>query len=312
MAKIYTMGEILVEIMRVENDCPLNQAGVFKGPFPSGAPAIFISTAAQLGNKTKIWGGVGNDKFGTVLLERLRKDEVDTSDVTVSDTGSTAAAFVAYDSNGDREYIFHVDGTPASDILFTETNDIPDFFHVMGCSLMVNGCLKNQIDHACAYFASKGAKISFDPNIRPTLLGDKDIMDVAGVIMKNCSVFLPGLDELYMFADGRKDIDSAVNYLFENFSALEIIHIKLGKKGSRIITRTKTLDIPIYPIEKKYPIIDPTGAGDSFDAAFISALAEGKDLEQAGQLAAKAGALNSIALGPMAGEIKEKIYADLL
>ncbi|MDR0683890.1 MAG: hypothetical protein LBF83_02005 [Spirochaetaceae bacterium] len=48
VAKIYTMGELIVEIMRIENDRPLNKTALFKGPFPSGAPAIFISTAARL------------------------------------------------------------------------------------------------------------------------------------------------------------------------------------------------------------------------------------------------------------------------
>jgi sugar/nucleoside kinase (ribokinase family) len=60
------MGEIIVEIMRSEKNCPLDQPGIFKGPYPSGAPAIFISAAAQLGNQAKIWGGVGQDKFGDV------------------------------------------------------------------------------------------------------------------------------------------------------------------------------------------------------------------------------------------------------
>jgi hypothetical protein len=46
MAKIYTMGELLVEIMRTEKDKPLDEPALFMGPFPSGAPAIFISAAA--------------------------------------------------------------------------------------------------------------------------------------------------------------------------------------------------------------------------------------------------------------------------
>jgi sugar/nucleoside kinase (ribokinase family) len=311
MAKIYTMGEILMEIMRVEKDKPLDQADFFKGPFPSGAPAIFISTAAQLGNDTKIWGGVGKDKFGEALIRRLENDGVDISDV-VAGEGSTAVAFVAYAGNGDREFIFHVNGTPASEAVFRETGDIPGFFHVMGCSLTINDSFKKEIEHACCYFHDRGAKISFDPNIRPTLLGKRNIMDIAGTVMNRCSVFLPGRDELLLFSEGRADPHEAAAFLFDQFSGLEIIHIKLGRHGSQIITRNETLAIPIYPIEKRYPIVDPTGAGDSFDAAFVSAIAAGKDLEYAGNLAAKAGAINSIALGPMAGDIKGMISQNLL
>jgi sugar/nucleoside kinase (ribokinase family) len=307
------MGELLVEIMRIEKDKPLDTPDLFKGPFPSGAPAIFISTAAQLGNHTKIWGGVAKDKFGDMLLKRLAGDGVDVSDVNVGGTGgATGVAFVAYDSSGGREFIFHLDGTSATDISFTKTGDIPDFFHVMGCSLTINDRLKAEIEHACSYFSAAGAKISFDPNIRPSLLHDRSIMNIAGNVMEYCSVFLPGLDEMTLFAEGRTGLEEAAAFLLDRFPGLEIIHVKLGKQGSRIITRKMDIEIPIYPIEKKYLIVDPTGAGDSFDAAFVSGLAAGMSLAEAGKLAAKAGAINSTVLGPMAGDIKNNINRELL
>ena len=47
MAEIVIMGELLVEIMRAEEDVQLYETGkYFRGPFPSGAPGIFVSTAA--------------------------------------------------------------------------------------------------------------------------------------------------------------------------------------------------------------------------------------------------------------------------
>ena len=66
MAEILTMGELIVEIMRPKEDMPLDMAGTFLGPFPSGAPAIFIDTAARLGHSAAIIGGVGDDDFGGV------------------------------------------------------------------------------------------------------------------------------------------------------------------------------------------------------------------------------------------------------
>jgi sugar/nucleoside kinase (ribokinase family) len=312
LAKIYTMGELIVEIMRTETDRPLNEVALFKGPFPSGAPAIFISTAAQLGNRTKVWGGVGRDKFAEVILRRLEHDGVDVSDVLVSESAVTGSAVVAYTSGGEREFIFNLDGTASGMVNFTETPDIPDYFHIMGCSMTVNAGMKGAIERAAAYFGDKGAKISFDPNIRPSLLGNRGILDVAGELMRRVSVFLPGREELLMFAEGKTGIEGAAALLFDRFDRLEIIHVKNGKKGSEIITRNGKLVIPIYPIEKCRPIVDPTGAGDSFDAAFVSALAAGKSLEEAGQLAAKAGAINSAAFGPMAGDIKNDIYKELV
>jgi sugar/nucleoside kinase (ribokinase family) len=306
------MGELIVDIMRVENDKPLNETALFKGPFPAGAPAIFISTAAQLGNKTKIWGGVGRDKFGELIINRLKHDGVDLSGVLVSDSAVTGSSVVAYTSGGDREFIFNMDGTASAMIDFTETPDIPDYFHVMGCSMMVNARMKDAIERAAKYFSKNGAKISFDPNIRPNLLGKRDIMDVTGEVLSRCSIFLPGRDELLMFAEGKNDIYDAAAFLFDRFDKIEIIHVKNGKNGSEIITRSGNISIPVYPIEKIRPIVDPTGAGDSFDAAFVSALAAGKGLKDAGMFAAKAGAINSAAFGPMAGDIKNDIGRDLV
>jgi sugar/nucleoside kinase (ribokinase family) len=295
------MGEMLVEIMRETVDVPLGTPGRFMGPYPSGAPAIFISAVAQLGHQAKIWGGVGRDHFGDCLLNRLESQGVDCRHVKVVEGRATAVAFVAYDSRGGREFIYHIDGTPATEVSFKPADaPAPDYFHVMGCSLMASRHMASEIDSAVDCYASQGAKISFDPNIRPELLGGRELSSVTGAVMANCSVFLPGVDELRMFCTST-DISGCISEIFGRFPKMEIIHLKKGKRGSEIHTREQSIEIPIYPIERIHPIVDPTGAGDSFDAAFVCALAEGRPLEDAGRYAAKAGALNSIAFGPMEG-----------
>jgi sugar/nucleoside kinase (ribokinase family) len=77
MTGIWTMGEILVEIMRPRPEMALDQPGEFLGPFPSGAPAIFIDTVARLGHPAGMIGGAGADDFGACVLGRLERDGVD-------------------------------------------------------------------------------------------------------------------------------------------------------------------------------------------------------------------------------------------
>ena len=311
MAKIYTMGELLVEIMRDTVDSPLNESGKFVGPFPSGAPAIFISTVAQLGHEAKIWGGVAKDKFGELLINRLEQDGVNCSDITKSERGATGVAFVSYSSEGDREFIYHIDGTPAGRIEFDQNGQtVPDYFHVMGCSIMVNDSMRDIICKAVEWAEAGSAKVSFDPNIRPELLGGRNLYDVVAPVIENTAVFLPGVDELLMFCKS-KNVEEAVTEMFEKYPKMEIIHLKKGKRGSTIFTRTQSIDIPIYPIEKVLDIVDPTGAGDSFDAAFLCGLADGMGLEEAGNYASKAGAINSTVFGPMGGDMR-KIRHDFL
>lgn len=94
MAEIWTMGEMIVEIMREKENEPLDKAGVFRGPYPSGAPAIFIDTVARLGHKGGIIGGVGKDDFGKCLLDRLKSDGVDVSHVIENPKKATGCAIV--------------------------------------------------------------------------------------------------------------------------------------------------------------------------------------------------------------------------
>ena len=52
MRKIYTIGEILVEIMADKVGQSFTHPGLWNGPFPSGAPAIFIDQVTKLGGRT--------------------------------------------------------------------------------------------------------------------------------------------------------------------------------------------------------------------------------------------------------------------
>jgi sugar/nucleoside kinase (ribokinase family) len=307
MATIWTMGEMLVEIMRPRRGLSLKEAAEFLGPYPSGAPAIFIDTVARLGHSAGIIGGVGADDFGSCLLERLQAHGVDTRFVQSMPGRSTAVAFVTYFPDGSRKFIYHIDGTPAAMAKFPAGGLEPaDGFHVMGCSLMVNDAFRGQIVRAAKSFHRRGAKVSFDPNIRPELLGARDLRAVVGPILERCSVLLPGEAELSMLS-GIDDPERAAARLFKAWP-LELIVLKRGKHGSTIFSRDKETRVPAFRIEE----VDPTGAGDCFDAAFLCGFLDGKDLEHCGRMAAAAGALNASAFGPMEGEISSASVARII
>jgi len=304
MAGIWTMGELLVEIMRPKAGMELSETGTFLGPYPSGAPAIFIDTAARLGHTTGIIGGVGRDDFGRCLLKRLQADGVNVRFVEEVTGGSTAVAFVTYFEDGERNFIFHIDGTPAvlarfpGDGLEEELKDAPPgFFHVMGCSLMANDRFRKELFKAVDFFHHRGTRISFDPNIRPELLGSQDVTEVTEPVLKHSAVLLPGVTEIKLLS-GQGTVEKALETLFDN-PVLQTVVLKRGKAGATVYTRHETVDIAAYPVDE----VDPTGAGDCFDAGFLCGLLEGKSLHECGQIAAAAGALNASAFGPMEGRI---------
>src|SRR5690349_9585849 len=107
MKPIVTIGDALVEIMRPGLDQPLEEAGEFRGPFPSGATAIFADAVGRLGVPCAFIGAVGDDAFGRCITQRLARDGVDISAVRIVKDRATGVAFVMYRSDGSRQFLYH-------------------------------------------------------------------------------------------------------------------------------------------------------------------------------------------------------------
>ena len=308
MSEIWTMGELLVEIMRPRPDMSLRVAGEFLGPYPSGAPAIFIDTVARLGHGAGMIGAVGNDDFGRCLLDRLRKDGVDCQFVSVAEGVATGVAFVTYRSDGSRQFIYHIGNAAAGAAQAPDASGVAParYFHVMGCSLLAGEAFRAEILRAVATFSERGAKVSFDPNLRVELLGPRGLEEVVKPVLDRCAVLQPGVDELKLLA-GEATVEAAVRRLFSN-PLLEVIALKRGAQGCTIFTRQRSFDLGVYAIEP----VDPTGAGDAFDAGILCGLLEGRSLEECARLASAAAALNTAAFGPMEGDIGPATVAAMM
>lgn len=296
MPEILTAGEVLVEIMRKERDIPLWVQGDFSGPYPSGAPAIFIDQAACLGHSAGIIGAVGNDEFGYKILMRLSLDGVDVSLIDRRDGEVTAVAFVSYAKSGERKFLYHIAraaagriGMPAEGVLAGVR-----LFHVMGCSLMVSEEMRGVILEIASKVKGNGGLISFDPNIRAELLGGGKLEEVIGPLIELADVLLPGEKELLSITC-KQTQEEACGWLFSN--GIGRIVIKRGKGGARLVQREGVIDVPSFPVEEA----DPTGAGDAFDAGFICGFIEGLPPRECLRLAAACGALNASYFGPMEG-----------
>lgn len=308
MTDILIMGEMLVEIMRDKEGVQLYEPGVFLGPYPSGAPAIFIDAAARMGCKTAIIGGVGKDDFGKCLLERLKKDGVNVSHVIESRERATGCAFVTYFEDGSRKFIFHMGNTPAVEAKAPESGEFTNvkYMHIMGCSLMSNKNFAQEILKTMRMLAASGTKISFDPNIRRELFADESIYEVIGEVMDSTNIFMPGAEELLMVT-GKDTVEEAVKAVFER-PGMEILALKNGSKGSTIYTRQDVIEVGAYKVKQ----LDATGAGDCFDGGFIAGLAQGNSIEEAARMGAAAGALNAAAFGPMEGKISLETVRDMI
>jgi sugar/nucleoside kinase (ribokinase family) len=293
------MGELLVEVMRPRRGMKLSETGDFLGPFPSGATGIFIDTAARLGHSAAIISGVGDDDFGRCLLDRFARDGVNADHVLVVPNKATGVAFVTYFEDGSRRFLYHWDHTPAVMARCPDPRGIdnPRFFHVMGCALMPNEEFRSAVFETAKMFTAKGAKVSFDPNIRFELLGGRSPRDILGPILDECAILFPGERELQLLT-GEDDIEKAVKKALKG-PRMETVVLKRGSRGATVYTGSSRTDVPAYAVKE----VDPTGAGDCFDAGFICGLLEGRSFTESAEMGAAAGALNAAAFGPMEGDI---------
>ncbi len=292
---IATIGEILVEFVSHKRNCGLREIGDYSGPYPSGAPAIFLDQAARMGAATQMIGGVGADGFGHTVLDRLKANNVGTRGVTVNSNLSTGVAFVSYYDDGNRDFIFHIENT-ASD-KFTVPTDLLDpsdtFLHVSAASLG-NAAMRGVIMDMVRTINDAGGNISCDPNARPELMRDGDVKGALGEVMKRSTCLMPSISDLaFLFPDLSED--AAVQRLLN--AKAEVIVIKRGAGGATVVGDGVRHDFEGHVVAE----VDPTGAGDCFGGTFIGLLAQGVSLREAGEQANAAGALAVTRRGPMEG-----------
>ncbi|MHA1472211.1 MAG: sugar kinase, partial [Promethearchaeota archaeon] len=221
--EIISLGELLVEIMRTEVDVPHGRIGsYYKGPFPSGAPAIFIDSAARMAVPfnltTGFIGVVGNDEFGECILEKLKNDNVDISKIKVDKGKTTGIAFNQSNFDGSRKFIF-----AAGAAGLTSPDDIEeDYFsdvkalHITGSSLSISESSRESCDKAIEVVRSLNpqAVISFDPNLRPEMLDIKTIIEISKPVLEKTTILFPSGEEAEMLA-GIEGAEKACKQLLE-------------------------------------------------------------------------------------------------
>jgi tagatose kinase len=297
MKSILTIGEILVEIMATEKGDGFLEPVNLIGPFPSGAPAIFIDQAAKFGQPAAIIGCVGADDFGRVNLDRLRRDGVDVEGVRVDSEMATGSAFVRYRTDGSRAFVYNIKHSAAAAISLDAAAkgvlNRSDHLHVMGTALSSPNIVEVVLA-ATAAIKARGGTISFDPNLRPEILNLPGLREACEALFRRCDLFLPSGVELYLFTKRKEEKFAVAEILGRGVRA--IVH-KRGADGASYFDSATRLTQAGFEVEE----VDPTGAGDCFGATFVSCWLRNMPPAQCLTYAAASGALAVTRQGPMEG-----------
>jgi len=289
-ADIVAMGEILVDFIPVKPGSYMD-VPAFEKCF-GGAPFNYAVAAARLGAKVGALTAVGSDPFGEFLLETLRREQIDTSQVKVK-KARTTLAFVVSEPSGERSFFFYrKPWAETADTLLSPSDVNPAYLrgvkilHYSGVALS-HSPERETVFKAVEETRASGGLVSYDPNIRLDLWGSaEELKAVNEEAMKTADIILLARDEAELLF-GETDPRRAAAQVKARYHP-RYVALKLGAQGSYVEDEAGTaVSKPAFKVE----VVDTTGAGDGWGAAFGFGLIQGWSLDACVTVANAVGAL---------------------
>ncbi|MEO9477717.1 MAG: carbohydrate kinase family protein [Cyclobacteriaceae bacterium] len=243
--------------------------------------AIFASNLSTLGTKTAFLGKVGDDQFADLIHSSLNRKKVDTDYVFRSkelQTGST----IVLNYGMDRANVTY----PGAMESLTEREVRDDILtsagHMHVSSVFLQPGIKQNLIRLFQRAKSFGLTTSLDPQWDPF---EKWDIDLEG-LLPYVDVFLPNRKEL-MCLTNTETVDDGINAIRE---FANILAVKDGENGAILCHNGVITKIEAFLNED---VADCIGAGDSFDAGFISQFIKGVPLKECLRFANLTGAVNT-------------------
>jgi fructokinase len=273
---VIVVGEALVDVVSTSEGTVEH---------PGGSPANVAYGLARLGVRTSLLTSIGDDEYGALIEHHLGSAGVALLPGSKS-PGRTASATATLGADGSASYEFDI----SWDLPPVHPADFPKVLHTGSIASFLTpgaGAVKNLLERA-----HRECLVSYDPNIRPALLGSHaealavfedlaPLTDVVKLSDEDAQWLYPGL----AFGD-------AASRILELGAGLAVI--TMGSAGSLLATPAARVQIPSV----KTTVADTIGAGDSYMAALIyGLLCRSTDglapsvLETLGRTASKAAAI---------------------
>lgn len=257
--KVLCVGEMLIDFTPVngmENTYTAN---------PGGAPANVAVSVSRSDVEAGFLGRVGNDDFGRLLVDTLKKDNVRLLIPELTDDAITTLAFVTLNGSGDRSFTFA--RKPGADMLLDETDvdrvDFSEWDMVHAGSVSQSAMPERDAVLKALRKAKENNKlVSFDINYRDKIWGYEECRKEVYKIFPMVDL-LKISDEELDFVDGEENIP----VFMEKFGISALV-LTRGGDGARIYYGSDVLEMEAM----KVPVKDTTGAGDSFWGGFLSSL----------------------------------------
>ena len=253
-----------------------------------GSAAIVACGLARLGVPTALAATVGDDVYGTFVRDTLTERGVDTRWLRTDPAVATGLSVVL--SGGDRAILTFPGTIASSGPEIIDEDLVASVRHLHSASFFLLPRLAEHLPGVFAGAREAGATTSVDTNWDParTWSGVDRLLD-------HTDVLLPNAPELLALT-GRSDRDEAARVVLDRGCQ---VALKDGADGGVL---WQAPDLVTRVAAPYVAAIDTTGAGDSFDAGFISALIAGLPPEECLVRAVACGSLSTRAVGGTAGQ----------
>lgn len=249
---------------------------------------------ATLGLRTTALAYVGRDSWADLVRGRYQAAGLATTHLLTHPTLGTPVTIVLVDESGERSFVFEMgaarafgaDACESQRALFASSRAVLYGYYALVPERNAEIARVLRLARECGCLTALDAA------------GDGGTLEPLREILPVCDVYFPSLAEA-RHQTGLED-PAAMLACYRSIGATGILGLKLGARGALVSERGDEFH-HIPAIAPPGPVVDTTGAGDSFFAGFLTGLLRGMSVVDAARLAAAAGACCVTGLGASDG-----------
>ncbi len=251
---IWVCGEVLIDILP-------------SGPVVGGGPANTAKALARLGHDVHFIDGISGDAYGQSARAELLNDGVNL-DLALASDKPTCTATVTLDAAGGASYEFLIDGTATFDFAASWLPDPyryqPQVLHIGTLVTVIEPGASALYDWAMS--VAELAPIVFDPNIRPSVLPDRDLYEAAVEKWVALSAVIKVSDDDLAWLFPTATVDEVAQRWINDGAFLVVV--TRGANGLVGYTADGRVEVPGVKVD----VADTVGAGDTVGAIVVESM----------------------------------------
>ncbi|MEM6566100.1 MAG: carbohydrate kinase [Pseudomonadota bacterium] len=260
---ILCCGEALIDMI------PKPLVGGGEGFAPHTGGSVFNTAIAlgRLGADVGLLTGLSTDFFGDMLCDALTESHVDVSSVVRSERPTTLAFVQLID--GQASYAFFDENSAGRMLSPTEMDDLP-----AATKALFFGGISLVAEPAAEAYAALIARHStthltmLDPNIRPSFIQDETrYRERLASIISCVDIIKVSTEDLDWLSPSQEDAAAKAKWLLEQ--GPQVVIVTAGENGAVAYRKNEG---PICIHAQSVSVADTVGAGDAFNAGFLSRL----------------------------------------